>query len=185
MRAENPESSGRQLGGKRRNHADPSTQSIQSVLGNKWETSGDKWETRLKLCEQRIQSVVGDGWETSAKPRGPNYSDFSEYTDKPEIMRAENGECSGRQLGNKREIMQTKALRDPKCTGTQVGDKWIFFGEKLAIMRAEIQNVVGDNWERSGRQVRNHAGPSTQSTQNVLGDKWRQASNHGVRECRV
>ena len=32
--------------------------------------------------------------------------------DKPEITRAENRECSGRQLGNKCEIMQTRALRE-------------------------------------------------------------------------
>ena len=80
-----------------RNHADQSTQSIQSELGDKWETSGDKpeiiadipecsgrqmgekckimrtkalrasREKSLKSCGQRMQRAVGDDWETSAK----------------------------------------------------------------------------------------------------------------------
>ena len=50
----------------------------------------------------------------------------------------------------------------PECTGGQ-------FETSIEIMQAEIQSVVGDNWER---QVRNHSDPSTQSIQSVLGDEW-------------
>ena len=51
----------------------------------------------LKSRGQRIQTVVGDNWETSAKSCGPKHSERPECTgrqvgDKPEIMRADNPE---------------------------------------------------------------------------------------------
>ena len=52
-----------------RNHAGQSTQSIQSVVG-------DRWETSLKSCGQRTQSVVGDNWETSGR-QARNHADRS------------------------------------------------------------------------------------------------------------
>ena len=57
------------------NHAKRSTVTIQSVLG-------DKLETSVKSCGQRTQSVAGDNWESRAKSCAPE--------------RAEHPECTGR-----------------------------------------------------------------------------------------
>ena len=81
-----------------RNHVD---QREHCALGDKWREVGEKSETRA----DRASTVhwVGD------KRR--------QVGDKPEIMRAENPECSettGRQGGGKREIMRTKALRESR-----------------------------------------------------------------------
>ena len=55
-----------------------------NLVGDRWETRGDKWETNVKSCGQSIQSsVVGDRRETK-------------------ITRAEHPESSGRQMGDKR-----------------------------------------------------------------------------------
>ena len=63
-------------------------------------------------------------WETSAKSCGPKHSEQPDVLgeDKPEIqspeiMWAENPVCSFRRLGDKCEIMRTKALRATRCTG--------------------------------------------------------------------
>ena len=73
MRTKNPECSGRQArdhtlkhnaehsehiecsGRQVHSHADQSTQSIQSVMGDMWETMGGKWKTR------------GEKWDTNVK----------------------------------------------------------------------------------------------------------------------
>ena len=89
----------------------PSTQSIQSLLGDKWETNGaslkscgqstesiesllgdnweDKWETSIKSCGQStesIQSLLGDKWETRVKSRGQEHKPG----DKLKIIRPEH-----------------------------------------------------------------------------------------------
>ena len=91
--------------------------------------------------------------------------------DKPEIMRAENRECSGRQLGDKCEITQTRALRERErreCTGRQVetgGGEW---ERNVQSCGQRIRVQLGDKWETcakscghrktTGKQVRNCAG---------------------------
>ena len=131
MPAKNAECSRRQVGDK----AGHSTQSIQGVPGDKWETSGDKPEIMRAKNPECSGRVVGDNWETSAKSCGPKHSKHPGCTgrqvgssgrqvasgdkrdkNKPEIMRAKNPECSGGELGDKREIMQTKALRESKAS---------------------------------------------------------------------
>ena len=75
MRAENPECKGRQQWDKRRSHADQTTQSIQNVLGDKWETTGRQVRNHADQLFQITQCALGD---------------------KPEITRADDAECSGR-----------------------------------------------------------------------------------------
>ena len=76
-----------------------------------WNHAGrEKLETSLKSCGQRIQSVVGDNWETSAKSRRPKHS--------------EHPECTARQAGHKPEIMRIMRAENPECSGRQLGDKW-------------------------------------------------------------
>ena len=86
--SEHPELTGRQMGDKwdKITWQDPScescgqsTESIQSLLGDKWETNG----TSVKSCgqsTQSIQSLLGDKWETNGK----------QMEDKYEIMRPEH-----------------------------------------------------------------------------------------------
>ena len=93
----------------------PSTQSIQSLLGDKWDTNGrqarnhaaralrasraywettgrqvgDKWETSIKSCGQStesIQSLLGDKWETRVKSCGQEHKPG----DKLKIIRPEH-----------------------------------------------------------------------------------------------
>ena len=87
-----------------------STESIESLLGDNWETSGrqmgDKWETSIKSCGQStesIQSLLGDKWETSGKQVG----------DKGEIMRP--GTQARRQTQNHpaRACAPLKGVRTP------------------------------------------------------------------------
>ena len=36
-------------------------ESVQTDMGDRRETSGDKWETNVKSCGQSIQSVLHEG----------------------------------------------------------------------------------------------------------------------------
>ena len=75
--SEHPELTGRQVGDKWETSVKScgqSTESIQSLLGDNWETRGgqmgDKWETSIKSCGQStesIQSLLGDKWETNGR----------------------------------------------------------------------------------------------------------------------
>ena len=123
MRAENPQCSGRQLGDK---CADQSTQSIQDVLGDKWGTTEVREEMRDKALRASKLNVLRDKWETSGdkwekglscEPKHSEHPGFigRQVGDKPEIPRAENPECSGRQVGEC-EIMRTKALRSSRVS---------------------------------------------------------------------
>ena len=91
-----------------------------------------------------IQGVLGDKLETSVKSCGQR-------------TRSLVRDSCGRQVGDKREIMRTKAHPEWETSGKQVGDK-------PEIMRAENPGCS----EGAGRQVRNHADQSTQRIQGVF-----------------
>ena len=110
---------------------------------------GDNWETSIKSCGQRtqsIQSLLGD-----------KHSEHPELTgrqvgDKCEIMRPAlraYWETSGKQMGHKYKIMRPEHSEHPGLTRRQVGDK-------CEIMRPEHSEhpeltwrQVGDKWETS------------------------------------
>ena len=121
---EHPELTGRQVGDKWETSVKScgqSTESIQSLLGDNWETSGrqmgNKWETSIKSCGQStesIQSLLGDKWETS-----------------------------GRQMGHKFKIMRPEHSEHPELTGRQVETSVKSCGQSTQ----SIQSLLGDNWE--------------------------------------
>ena len=104
-------------------------QSMQSVLGDRRETSGDKSETNVKSCGQSIQSVLGDKRKpTHVKSRGR-----STQSDRWETS---GGRC--------------------KCKVTRakypsiVGDRWETSGGKR---EANVSHAGREQAETSGRQV--------------------------------
>ena len=103
------------------NHANQSNQSIQNVLsvmeklGDKWRQVGDKCEIAGRESEVWWETT-GDKCEimrTRALRASRVYCQTSwrQVGNKCEIMRADNPECSGRQVGDKCEIMRARALR--------------------------------------------------------------------------
>eukprot|EP00435_Cladocopium_sp_Y103_P009875 s4211_g2.t1 len=199
--SEHPELTGRQVGDKWRQVGDKCevmrTRSIQSLLGDKWETSGDKWETSVKACgpehsehpaftgrhvEQKWRQVAdrGEIMRTRAlrAPRAYRETSGDKRETSVTFCGPEHSELHGRQVGNKWrqvgdkcEFMQTRALRAPRAVGAS--------GDKSEIMRTRALRAPRPFWETSerqvktsGRQVRNHADQSAQSIQSLLGDKW-------------
>ena len=91
---------------------------------------------------------VGDKWETSVKSCG-------------QALRASRAywETSGRQMGDKCEIMRPEHSEHPELTGRQVGDKCETNGRQMATSikscgqsTESIQSLLGDKSETSGRQ---------------------------------
>ena len=86
----------------------------KSRLGDKWRTSGDK--SHAEQSTQSIQLVMEDKWETSAKSCGPKHSEHPECTgrqagdmrrevgDKCEIMRTVNPECLWQKTGQETNV---------------------------------------------------------------------------------
>ena len=70
---------------------------------------------------------------------------------------SEHPELTGRQVGDKCEIMR-------ETSGRQMGDKC----EIMRPSTQSIQSLLGDKWETSVKSC----GQSTQSMQSLLGDKW-------------
>ena len=89
--------------------------------------------------------------------------------DKPEIMWAENPESSGRQWGDKCEIMQTKLFssssvrwgtspvgdkleitraKNPECSGRQLGEKWTTSAESGGPFNKHSEHPM--YWEATG-----------------------------------
>ena len=137
----------RQVGDKWR-HADQSTHSIQNVLGEKWETTGDKLETKNP----------GDTYKTSERP------EFSEH---PECSRRQLGN-EWRQVGDKPEITrsenrvqrETNRETSAKSCGQRIqcsGENWESRGRQMETSRRQVWNHAGREsrmyWETSGRQV--------------------------------
>ena len=119
------------VGDKRKTNVKSSGQSIQSALGDKWQTSGDKPETNVKSCGQSIQSVPGDKSKTSGVTVG----------DKCKIMLAEDPERIGRQVGDKRRQV------GDKCKSTS-GDKWETNVESRGQSIQSVLETSGDKGDK-------------------------------------
>ena len=108
-------------------------QSIQSLVGDRWEASGPS--ANVKSRGQSIQSVPGDRRKVGDKRRQMGHT--------CKIIHAEHPERTGKQVGDKCKIMRAN---HPERAGRQVGDKRRQVGDTCKIMRAEHP-------ERTGRQV--------------------------------
>ena len=97
----------------------PSTQSIQSLLGDKWETSGRQMGHKYKIMR-------------------PEHSEHPHLTgrqvgDKCEIMRSEHSEhpeLTGRQVGDKCEIVKSCG-QSTQSIQSLLGDKWETNGRQV------------------------------------------------------
>ena len=182
-------SSGRQVW----NHADQSTQSIQSVLVRKCETSGrqtwnhaaenpgnpdssgnrekretsvDRWEKNVKSC--KASTVTMQGIMTGRQ-----------VGEKCAIMRTDKPECSGRQSWEtSAKSCGPEHSEHPERTGRQ--------GDKPEIMRAENpecnrrqQRQVGDKCESIRTKTRTQSIQSGcyETSGRQLRDKWRTSLN--------
>ena len=81
---------------------------------------------------------------------------------------SEHPELTGRQVGDKCEIMRPEHSEHPELTGRQVGNKWDTSVKSCGQSTQSIQSLLGDKWETSVKSC----GQSTQSIQSLLGDKW-------------
>ena len=76
----------------------------------------------MKSCGQStesIQSLLGDKWETSGRQMGDKYKIMRPaHSEHPAYW-----ETSGRQMGRKYKIMRPEHSDHPELTGRQVGDK--------------------------------------------------------------
>ena len=64
-------------------------QRIQGVVGDKWGTSKDKWETNVKSCGQGILNAVGKKTspETNVKSCGPSMHHFQRSKHPSQVSR--------------------------------------------------------------------------------------------------
>ena len=163
---EHPELTGRQVG-------DQSTKSIESLLGDKWETNGehwehpeltgrqvgDKWETSLKSCGQALRASRAY-WQTNGKQMGDKYK----------IMRPEHWE-----LGDKGEIMRpgTQARRQTRNHPARA--RWGKRKQK-GDKADTVTNKKGDKGRQAGRKAdtlsRSKADTLRKLWRNHIGDKW-------------
>ena len=135
-------------------------------------------------------NLGGVYWETSGGKRscGPKHPEHTECTgrqvgDKPEIMRAENPERSrktgAKSCGPRTGTQALSAQNDKRGTsaescGPKHSDQPVCTGgDKLEKSCGQrIESVVGDSWETSAKSCR-----PNQSIQSVLGDEWRQVGD--------
>ena len=116
----------------------------------------DNWEKSAKWCGQRMQSR--GRWETSER-QVRNHAGQStqsiqsvlgdKWGDKPEIMGAENPECSGRQLGDSLETSAKscgpKQSENPECLlqENKPGDKRQIMRPEHAPLSKEYEPLTG------------------------------------------
>ena len=84
---------------------------------------------------------MGDKWQTSVKSCGQSTIEHPELT--------------GRQVGDKSEIMRPEHSEHPdwETSGGQMGDKWKASMKSCGQTTESIQSLLGDKWETNGRQA--------------------------------
>ena len=136
---------------------------MRTVLEDKWRQVRDKPEIMRADHPERSERQLGDKCEITQTKF------FRSSSVHWETSLKSGREC---RVGGK-----SHAGQGSQSIGIQsvLRRKWETSGDRLEASlksRAQkIENVVGDNWARRGRQARNHAGQSTHIIQSVLGDK--------------
>ena len=134
---------------------------------------GDKWKTSMKSCGQStesIQSLLGDKWETNGRQMGDKYrimrTSGRQMGDKCEAksLLGDKWETNGRQA----EIMRASRAYW-ETTGRQVGDKWETSIKSCGQSTESIQSLLGDKWETRVKSCgQEHKNPSQV---NLFGEK--------------
>ena len=85
---------------------------------------------------------------------------FIDFTMGRRPEHSEHPELTGRQVGDKCEIMRPEHSKHPELTRRQVGPS-----------TQSIQSLLGDKWETSVKSC-GQSGESTESIKSLLGDNW-------------